>query len=347
MTRRTLRTPDDLIAAGLSPANTRTELEAVHARYAIGITPHLIERIVPENPDDPVLKQFLPDNRELNISPQELADPIGDEPHSPVTGIVHRHPDRVLLKAVSVCPVYCRFCFRREMVGPDKDGVLSPRQLAAALDYIRNHPEIREVILTGGDPMMLSSSRAKAVTRDLNTINHVKIIRWHTRMPVADPDRVSADYASALKAGDKAIYVVLHANHANELSPEARAACRRLIEAGVTLLSQSVLLAGVNDTVEALADLMYAFVETGVKPYYLHHPDLAPGTSHFRLSVERGQQLMHDLRASVSGLCMPTYVVDIPGGVSKAVATPADVERRGDGLFLRGRDGDWREYQQN
>ncbi|HEX7789932.1 MAG TPA: lysine-2,3-aminomutase-like protein, partial [Afipia sp.] len=259
-------------------------------------------------------------------------------------GIVHRYPDRVLLKAVSVCPVYCRFCFRREMVGPDKESNLSPAELAAALAYIRNHPEIWEVIVTGGDPFMLSARRASALTRELESIPHVKVIRWHTRMPVADPDRVSDEFVGAISSKSKPVYVAIHCNHPRELTPEMRAACARLVDAGIPLLSQTVLLKGINDEVETLAQLMRDFVETRIQPYYLHHADLAPGTSHFRTTVEKGQELVRALRDRVSGLAQPHYVIDIPGGVSKALASPADVETEGGRVRLRGRDGNFRDY---
>jgi lysine 2,3-aminomutase len=254
----------------------------------------------------------------LLTTPEERADPIGDAAHSPVKGIVHRYPDRVLLKAVHVCPVYCRFCFRREMVGPQGDGTLAPDELSAALDYIRAHDEIWEVILTGGDPLVLSPRRLAAIMRGLSDIEHVRIVRFHTRVPVVDPDHIDDALIAALKESGKVIYVALHANHARELAPEARAACARLIDAGMPMVSQTVLLRGINDDPKVLGDLMKAFVETRIKPYYLHHPDLAPGTSHFRLDIEEGQKIVSALRGNISGLCQPTYVLDIPGGHGKA-----------------------------
>ena len=341
---RTLRTADDLAEAGLIAPGDLERIAEVTAAYAIAITPHLAALIDHADPSDPIARQFVPSRAELDIRPEELPDPIGDKAHEPIEGIVHRYPDRVLLKAVSVCPVYCRFCFRREMVGPDKDGNLSPAELEAALAYIRAHPEIWEVILTGGDPFMLSARRASALTRELEAIPHVKVIRWHTRMPIADPDRVSDEFVEAIRSSPKAVYVAVHCNHPRELTPAVRAACARLVDAGIPLLSQSVLLKGVNDDIDTLSDLMLAFIETRIKPYYLHHADLAPGTSHFRTSVERGQDLVRQLRDRISGLAQPTYVIDIPGGVSKALASPADVETEDGRTRLRGRDREWRAY---
>lgn len=340
---KALRSADDLVAAGL--AASAGELAAVTAAYATAITPLLADLIDRTDPADPIARQFVPHPIELDVHPQELPDPIGDKAHEPVEGIVHRYPDRVLLKAVSVCPVYCRFCFRREMVGPDKNGNLSPAELSQAIAYIRSRPEIWEVVVTGGDPFMLSAARAQALTRQLESIPHVRIIRWHTRMPVADPERITGEFVSAIRSGSKAVYVAVHCNHPRELTPAARAACDRLVDAGIPLLSQSVLLRGVNDTIETLEGLMRALVEARIKPYYLHHADLAPGTSHFRTSVEEGRALVRALRDRVSGLCQPAYVIDIPGGVSKALASPGDVETEGGRLRLRGRDGDWRGYE--
>jgi lysine 2,3-aminomutase len=318
----TLRQPAELIAHGLAPASALGELERVAARYAIAVTPDIAGLIDPSDPADPIARQFIPTASELVVQGGENADPIGDHAHSPVAGIVHRYPDRALFKLVHVCAVYCRFCFRREMVGPGKDSALSEGAYQGALDYIRAHPEIWEVILTGGDPLMLSPRRLAEIMADLASIDHVRIIRLHTRVPVADPARVSDEMVTALRAKGAATWVALHANHASELTGKARAACARLVDAGIPLVSQSVLLRGVNDTTEALEALMRAFVECRIKPYYLHHGDLAPGTAHLRTTLAHGQELMRHLRGRVSGLCQPEYVLDIPGGHGKSPVGP-------------------------
>ena len=253
-------------------------------------------------------------------APEESPDPIADDPFSPVEGVVHRYPDRVLLKVVNVCAVYCRFCFRREMVGPGRGG-LSPAALAAALEYIAAHPEIWEVILSGGDPLVASARRLKDVVAKLSTIDHVKVVRVHTRIPVVAPERINAALIRALRT-DKATFVVLHANHPRELTKQARAACARFVDAGIPMLAQSVLLRGVNDDAETLAVLMRSLVECRIKPYYLHHADLAPGTAHLRTNISEGQALMRTLRGRVSGLCQPAYVLDIPGGYGKSPIGP-------------------------
>src|SRR6185437_10035629 len=251
----TLREPSELVARGFAPAAALPELEKVASRYAVAVTDAIADLIDPNDPDDPIARQFIPSADELRSESGENADPIGDHAHSPVAGIVHRYPDRVLFKLVHVCAVYCRFCFRREMVGPGKATALSDAAYGGALDYIRAHSEIWEVILTGGDPLMLSPRRLAGIMADLAAIDHVRIIPIHTRVPVADPARVSGDMIAALKVNGATTWVALHANHARELTAAARAACAGLIDAGIPMVSQSVLLRGINDdaaTLEAL-----------------------------------------------------------------------------------------------
>ncbi|HHY50636.1 MAG TPA: lysine-2,3-aminomutase-like protein [Alphaproteobacteria bacterium] len=342
---RTLRTLEQLAEAGL--VADAASLAPVAARYAVAITPALTALIDHNDPDDPIARQFVPDPRELVVTPEERGDPIGDGAHAPVEGIVHRYPDRVLLKAVHVCPVYCRFCFRREMVGPQGLGTLSPAELEAAIGYIAEHEDIWEVILTGGDPLVLSARRLRGITERLAGIGHVKVVRVHTRVPVAEPERIDAGLIEALMASGKTTYVALHANHPRELTEAVRAACGRLVAAGIVMLSQSVLLRGVNDDPDVLAELMRAFVEIRIKPYYLHHPDLAPGTSHFRLSIAEGQAIVAALRGRLSGLCQPTYVLDIPGGYGKSPIAAGYIEPRGEGCYavsdFRGRVHEYRD----
>jgi len=323
---KTLRHLSDLEDAGLTLAEKHAALEKVAAQYAVAITPAMAELIDRADPNDPMARQFVPDAAELEARPEGLADPIGDDAHSPVAGVVHRYPDRVLLKLTHVCAVYCRFCFRREMVGPGAEA-LTAQQLDAALDYVAAHPEIWEVILTGGDPLVLSPRRIKDVMTRLAAIDHVKVVRVHTRVPVAEPSRITPALVKALKIKRKATYVVLHANHSRELTDAAREACDRFIDSGIPMLSQSVLLKGVNDDPQTLGALVRALVECRIKPYYLHHGDLAPGTAHLRTSIERGQDLMRALRGRLSGLCQPTYVLDIPGGYGKSPIGPNYVSR--------------------
>ncbi len=319
---KTLRSIPELQGAGLVADSDSAALEAVAARYAVAITPDMLALIDRSDPADPIARQLVPDARELDQRPEERADPIGDRAHEPVPGIVHRYPDRVLLKLTHVCPVYCRFCFRREMVGPGGASALAGDALDRALAYIRDTPAIREVILTGGDPLMLAPRRIAEVTQRLSAIGHVRVLRWHSRVPVVDPARITPALVDALRSSDRAVYVGVHTNHPRELTAAARAAIARLADAGLVLVSQTVLLAGVNDDAATLADLFTELVALRVKPYYLHHADLAPGTAHFRTTIAKGQDIMRALRGRISGLALPTYVLDVPGGFGKVPVGP-------------------------
>ncbi|KEO53906.1 lysine-2,3-aminomutase-like protein [Thioclava indica] len=316
---RALSRVDDLEAAGLTAPEARTDLQAVAAEFRIRLTPEMRTAIA--TPTDPVAAQFVPSVAELVTRPEELVDPIGDDAHSPVAGLTHRYPDRVILHITKTCDVYCRFCFRRETVG--ETGPLPQDQLDAALDYIAATPAVREVILTGGDPLTLSQRRLTEVLTRLGAIAHVDQIRLHTRVPVVAPERITPDLCQALRAARPAVWVVLHTNHAQELTPNARPAIARLVDHGIPMLSQTVLLAGINDDADSLEGLMRALTSLRVKPYYLHHCDLARGTSHFRTTIAKGRALMAELRRRVSGTMVPTYVLDIPGGHGK-VAINAD-----------------------
>jgi lysine 2,3-aminomutase len=314
----TLRTAGALIAAGLAPASLRPALDRVAEKYAIAISPAMRRLIAA--PDDPIGRQFVPDPAELLTLPHERPDPIGDDALSPVKGIVHRYADRALLKPLLVCPVYCRFCFRREHVGPD-GGLLTEAELDAAYAWLAARPAIREVILTGGDPLMLSPRRLSAIVAALTAIPHVAVLRIHTRVPVAAPDLLTPALAAALHT-EKAMWLVLHANHASEFTDQARAAIRMVQQQAVPVLGQSVLLRGVNDSVAALEALFRAMIAARVKPYYLHQLDAAPGTARFHVPIAEGQRLLAGLRGRVSGLAWPTYVLDIPGGHGKVPVGP-------------------------
>jgi lysine 2,3-aminomutase len=323
----------ELLDSKLIEAEAEESLRPVAERYAIALTPTAAVLIDRADPQDPIARQYVPTTEELVRLPEERDDPIGDGPNSPVPGIVHRYLDRVLLKAVHVCPVYCRFCFRREMVGPSGDGTMGSAALARAIDYIAGHPEIWEVIVTGGDPLVLSPRRLGEIMAALADVAHVKVVRFHSRVPVVDPDRIDDSLLKALRASGKTVYVALHANHPRELTSAAKAAIDRLIGAGVVMVSQSVLLRGVNDDPDVLAALMRRFVELRVKPYYLHHPDLAPGTGHFRLPIEEGRRIVSALRGKVSGLCMPHYILDIPGGHGKVSLAESPVTGTAEGCY--------------
>lgn len=321
-----LRTLDQLSQAGFDVEG----LAPVIAQYDVGISAEMLGQIHAAN--DPIGLQFIPSVDELDIQNDEYDDPTGDDPHSPVRGIVHRYPDRVLFKVSSVCAVYCRYCFRREKIGVGSDH-LRPDDFEAALDYIAEHPEIWEVILTGGDPFTLSGEKLKRIVDRLNGLEHVKVLRIHSRIPIASPYLITDTILSVLKLSLQSVQVVLHVNHADEMTDKAALVLKALRKAGCSLSSQSVLLRGVNDRSEVLEALFRTLIEHNVQPYYLHHLDRAKGTSRFRVSLEAGQALMQDLQGRVSGICLPRYMLDLPGGYGKVPINPSSVRRVEEGRY--------------
>ena len=324
--RRALTGPDDLIREGLAAPEDRALLDRVAEGFRIRVSPAMAAL-----PGQGVRAQFLPQAAELEVRPEELADPIGDDAHRPVRGLTHRYPDRVILHATQTCEVYCRFCFRREAVG--ESGALAEAEFVQVLDYLRDHPQVWEVILTGGDPMVLSARRLKDMLDRLAAIPSVQVIRFHTRIPVVAPEKITPALVEALDIRP-AVWVVVHTNHPDEITPEAEAAFARLTRAGVPLLSQTVLLRGINADADTLEALFRALIRNRVKPYYLHHPDLAKGTGHFRLPLEEGQAIMAALRGRISGTALPLYVLDIPGGHGKVPVGPGYLERQSDGSWI-------------
>jgi lysine 2,3-aminomutase len=319
---RAFRNAAELADAGLVEPARLAELERVVTRYAMAITPTMAELLGAHNEHDPIERQFVPDVAELNSAEIERVDPIGDQAHEVVPGLIHRYPDRVLLKLANICAVYCRFCFRREMVGPGQKAHLDDDEIDEAVAYIAAHPEVWEVIVSGGDPLVLSPRRLALVSMAIAAIPHVKVLRWHTRVPLVAPERVDDGLLRALSPEGVTTWIAIHANHAREFTDAGRAALARIANAGIPMVSQSVLLKGVNNDAETLTALMRAFVENRVKPYYLHHGDLAPGTSHFRTHIGEGRTLMKEMRGAVSGLCQPNYVLDLPGGHGKVPIGP-------------------------
>lgn len=327
----------DLVAQGIVPAAGAAELETVTETFRLRITPEMQTALHSAG----VARQFLPRAEELTLRPEELADPIGDTAFSPAPGLTHRYPDRVILAVTQTCEVYCRFCFRRETVGAA--GPLPEGDLTLALDYVARTPAIHEVILTGGDPLSLSPRRLGAVIDRLQAIPHLLQVRLHSRVPVVAPDRMD-DAMLAVLDRDLPVHLVIHTNHPDELTPAARAALRRLNRAGIAMFSQSVLLRGVNDDADTLEALFRQLLANRVKPYYLHHCDLAKGTSHFRTTIAEGRALMAELRRRLSGLALPTYVLDIPGGAGKVPLTPAHATPEGDAWVITDRLGAQHRY---
>jgi lysine 2,3-aminomutase len=326
---RALSTVAELVAAGLTAVTSTGALKPVEAEFRIRLSGAMHAAI--KTPKDAVARQFLPDVAELTVRPEELYDPIGDEAHSPCAGLTHRYPDRVILAVTKACAVYCRFCFRRETVGDT--AALPEADLQAAFAYIAATPAIWEVILTGGDPLTLSPRRIAAIVARLSAIPHVQIIRFHSRVPVVAPARITPEMVAAL-LGRAQVYVVVHTNHAQEITPAATEALARLAGAGIPLLSQSVLLRGVNDDAEVLEALFRRLLRNRVTPYYLHHCDLARGTSHFRTTIAEGQAIMAALRGRMSGIGLPTYVIDIPGGFGKVPIGPDYLEPTSEGYKI-------------
>ena len=318
----------DLIDRAHNPA-----YEQIETTYAIGLSDHLVTTIKSNSQSQALRKQYIPDIRELETANDEIGDPIGDKAHEPVKGIVHRYPDRVLFKIANVCAVYCRYCFRREMIGPGSDA-LSADDTDQALDYIRENQNIWEVILTGGDPLVLSPRKLEKTLKALNEIEHVRVVRIHTRIPIADPKRVTEDLLESFKTlSSKALYIVLHINHSDEITNQVKEKVKQIHNTGCTLLSQSVLLKDINDDASVLDKLFRELISINVKPYYLHHPDKAKGTKHFRLSLKQGMGIYQSLLGRLSGICQPSYMLDIPGGYGKIPINLSYVEEIGNGRY--------------
>lgn len=310
-----ITTIPQLVAAGLADAADAPALEQVARDFRVLVSPAMQGAMAATG----VARQFLPDARELIQRPEDMRDPIGDRAHEPVPGLTHRYPDRAILHLTQTCAVYCRFCFRRETVGDA--GTLPDAALEAVFAHLSATPAIREVILTGGDPMVLSPRRLGRVIARLAALGTLDAIRIHTRVPVVAPERITPAMVAALRV-DIPVWLVIHTNHADELTAEARGALARLADAGLPLLSQTVLLKGVNDAPQTLETLFRALYRLRVKPYYLHHCDLARGAGHFRTTIAEGQAIMAALRGRLSGAALPTYVLDIPGGHGKVPIGP-------------------------
>lgn len=320
-----LETGKELANQGLIPALEADEVDSIRQTFAVKVPPSYMASIKRNDASDPIWRTVIPTSEELTVREEELVDPIGDEEHTPVRGITHRYTDRVLFKPTHTCAVYCRFCFRRYAVG-QPERMLSRSEVAEAMAYIEQHTEIWEVIFSGGDPLTLSDGRLGGMLDRLRAIEHVKVIRFHTRVPVVLPSRVTEDLVEVLRGVDrprKPVYIVTHINHVQEITPEVEQACELLVDHGIPLLNQSVLLRGTNDSRETMEALLRKLVEMRIKPYHLNHGDLARGTSHFRTTIAEGQALMKALRGRVSGLCQPTYVLDIPGGYGKVPIGPS------------------------
>jgi lysine 2,3-aminomutase len=293
------------------------------------VTPYYLSLIDREDPNDPLRRTMIPTTAEFRRGPDESDDPLGEDQHMAVPGLIHRYPDRVLFMVLDFCSTYCRYCTRSRVVG---HGEITPNEarLQTAIDYIRANPQVRDVLLSGGDPLALADHRLDWILSRLREIPHVEFLRLGTKMPAVLPQRITRDLTRALRRHHP-LWVSIHFMHPNECTPEAYRACARLADAGIPLGAQIVLAKGINDDVETMRGLVHHLLRMRVRPYYLYQADPLTGSSHFRTSVEKGLEIIDGLRGHTTGYAVPTYVIDAPGGGGKIPVQPN---------YLLGRDGD-------
>lgn len=321
-----IRSVEDLQRLPLTDEEHK-EMDGAARQFKISIPASYLNLINWEDADDPIRRQALPSDQELVVHTLEREDPIGDDTYSPVQRLTHRYPDRAVLFPTYICSTYCRHCFRKESLNDGRGG-FSVKEMEPAFDYIAKHQELREIILSGGDPLMLSDENLTCIRQRLETITHLRLLRLHTRVPVTLPLRVTDGTIRALD-GRFIVVIVTHFNHPREITPDAISACSLFRKAGFMLLNQTVLLRGVNDDVEVMKELLCELVySVGAKPYYLHHCDLTRGLGHLRTTIDEGLQIMRGLRGHISGLCVPHYMLDLPGGDGKIPLGPNYVRDR-------------------
>jgi lysine 2,3-aminomutase len=343
--RRRLSSLEDLEGRLTLLPEERRALAQAPEHFRVGVTPYYFSLIDRDHPHCPVRMQVIPRMGELVVEPGELLDPLGEDAHRPVSAIFHRYPDRCLLLALDRCAIYCRHCNRRRLVGQE-ESALSKQDLRDAVDYIRCTPAIRDVLISGGDPLTLSTDKLEEIVAAVRAIPHVEIIRIGSRVPVVLPMRIDDELCAMLRKYHP-LFVNTHFNHPKELTPLARAACERLADAGIPIGNQTVLLRGVNSSARVLRRLFTELLRCRVRPYYLFQGDVAEGTGHLRTSVETGIALMEQLRGHISGLAVPHLVIDTPGGMGKVSIGPDYVvERRPDRWVLRNYEGRTVEYPQ-
>ena len=301
-------------------AEEETGVTEALQNFRMAITPYYLTLIDPNDPNDPVRKQAVPQGAEAYRSPEDLEDPLHEDTDSPVPGLTHRYPDRVLFLITDQCAMYCRHCTRRRIAG-QQDGSRTLKQIDACIEYIRNTPSVRDVLLSGGDALLMGDDRLEYILSKLREIDHVEIIRLGTRTPVVLPQRITPEFCEMIRKYHP-VWVNTHFNHANEFTPDSQLACARLADAGVQLGNQSVLLRGVNDCVHVMRKLVNGLAYLRVRPYYIYQCDLSLGLTHFRTSVSKGIEIIEGLRGHTSGFCVPTFVVDAPGGGGKIPVMP-------------------------
>ena len=335
--RHRLRTPDELAARFELSADHRAEL-AAGGYFSTGVTPYFADLCAPSDPACPLLRQVLPDPAERHHAPFELVDPLGEDPHRVAPGVVRKYPDRVLLLVTDTCAAYCRYCTRSRWVAAGQHN-LTGDELDAAIGWIAAHAEIRDVLISGGDPLLLSTDRLAGLLNRLAAIEHLDLIRIGTRVPVFLPMRIDTALAVALRPRRIPVFVNVHINHHRELAPLVTERLGLLADAGIPLGGQAVLLRGVNDDADTLRETFFAMLRARVRPYYLFHCDPVRGTSHLRVPVSRGRELMAALVGRTSGMAVPKYCIDLPGA-GKVPLWPEHVEEQDDGsLVVRAWDG--------
>ncbi|MDD6042604.1 MAG: lysine 2,3-aminomutase [Eubacteriaceae bacterium] len=315
-----------------------SEIAQVVAKFRMGITPYYASLMDPDDPNCPVRLQAVPRIEEMHESEADMLDPLGEDASSPTPGLTHKYPDRVLFLMTDQCSMYCRHCTRRRVVG-ETDGARSREIIDQGIDYIRKTPIIRDVLLSGGDGLLINDSTLEYVISELRKIPHVEIIRIGSRTPVVMPQRITDDLVNMLKKYHP-IWLNTHFNHPDEITPESIEACRKLADAGIPLGNQSVLLRGVNDCPHIMRELVQALVKIRVRPYYIYQCDLSQGIEHFRTKVSAGIQIIESLRGHTSGICIPTFVVDATGGAGKTPVMPDYIiSQTPDKIILRNYEG--------
>ncbi len=312
-------------------------------RLAFAVTPHFFNLLPPDDPDDPIRRQVIPRIEETVRNPGEFVDPCGEDEHMPVPGLVHRYPDRVLFLVTDRCAAYCRYCTRSRVVSGAGDQKLHT-DFEEAIAYLQAHSEVRDVLLSGGDPLLFPDARLDHLLSRLRAIPHIEFLRIGTRVPIFLPQRITPELCAILKRHHP-LWMSVHANHPRELTLEVREALERLADHGVPLGNQSVLLSGVNDNVETMRDLVHKLLRCRVRPYYLYQGDLVLGTAHLRAPVSKGLEIVEGLRGHTTGYAVPQFVIDGPGGGGKIPLNPGYVLQRRDGRFiLRNYEGRVFEY---
>lgn len=313
-------------------------------KLSMAITPYIATLIDPQDPNCPIRKQFVPNAKESIVSPLEMTDPCGEDSHTPVPGLVHRYPDRVLMIVTNRCAVYCRYCTRSRIVGEDKQYLFIQEDFDRACDYLEKTPVVRDVLISGGDPLLLSDAKIEYMLKRLRAIKHIEFLRIGSRIPFALPQRITPEFCEMIRRYHP-VWMSVHVNHPKEVTPETKAACERLADAGIPLGSQSVLIRGVNDSVEVMKELMHKLLMCRVRPYYIYQCDLVKGTTHMRTSVQKGIEIIEGLRGHTTGYAVPTYVIDGPGGGGKIPINPNYIVSMGDGkVILRNFKGEIFEY---